>query len=129
MKNQMMKGSSSDYIKVKKQNAIYNNINSNAQFTGFTVNPLKRDGYYYNNMLNVNVPNQCSNNSCSGGILSNARSYQLRLDFKQGKYYNNYTCNCDRDIINNLKNDSSCIATPIDGENVIKCLCSPCAFN
>jgi len=122
----MMKGSASDYITAKKRNAIYVNMQSNAQLTGNTTNPLKRDGFFYNNMLNVCVPNNCTRNDCVGGVLTNARSYQLRLDFKQGKYYNNYVCNCDKNIIQDVGLD--CKVTPIPGELVIDCLCSTCAF-
>lgn len=126
--NQMKKGSASDYITVKKQNAIYVGIKTDAQLTGTTVNPVKKNGYYYNNMLNVCVPKNCNLNSCNGGVLTNARSYQLRLDFNKGKYYNTYVCRCKNDTIYDV-NDDSCVGVPINGPNVINCLCSPCAFN
>jgi hypothetical protein len=132
MLNQMKKGSASDYITAKKQNAIYVNIKTNAQLTGTTVNPMKKNGYYYNNMLNVCVPKNCDLNSCTGGILTNAKSYELRLDFKQGKYYNNYVCNCRRDTIYEVIDDinlAPCSGIPIDGEKIINCLCSTCAFS
>ena len=93
----MMKGTGSDYIKAKKQQAIYENTKSNALLTGNTVNPKKKDGYYYNNMLNVCVPSICDNSSgCSGGVLTNTKSYQMRMDFTQGKHYNQYVCNCSK---------------------------------
>ena len=69
----MMKGSASDYITAKKRNTIYLGIKTNAQLTGTTTNPLKRDGFYYNNMLNVCVPKNCTKNDCTGGVLTNAR--------------------------------------------------------
>ncbi len=128
----MKKGSASDYITAKKQNAIYLGIKTNAQLTGTTVNPLKKNGYYYNNMLNVCVPKNCNINSCIGGVLTNAKSYELRLDFKQGKYYNNYVCNCKRDTIYDVVDDvnvSPCEGIPIDGPNIVNCLCSACAFS
>ncbi len=131
----MMKGFASDYIKSKRQNAIYLNMHSNAETTGNTTNPLKWNGFYYNNMLNVCVPKNCSKNNCTGGVLTNARSYQLRLDFKQGKYYNDYICNCNKEQIYEVTNVcdttgcSTCNVKQIDGQNVVaNCLCSPCAF-
>lgn len=127
MNNQMKKGFSSDYIQAKKQNAIYTSLLKNAQLTGTTVNPVKNNGFFYNNTLNVIVPNDCDSNGCSGGILSNARSYQLRLDFKRGKYYNNYVCNCKSNVIKDV--GESCIITPMDGKSVVECSCNPCAFN
>ena len=98
----MMKGSASDYITAKKRNAIYVNMQSNAQLTGNTTNPIKQNGYYYNNMLNVRVPKNCNLSHCAGGVLTNARSYELRLDFKQGKYYNQYLCKCPKNIIKSV---------------------------
>jgi hypothetical protein len=128
MQNQMRKGTGSDYIKVKKQNAIYSSIKKNAELTGNTVNPVKKNGFFYNNMINVLVPNNCSvANGCSGGVLTNTRSYELRLDFKQGKYYNNYICNCQKDKFCDVITDCEC--TIINGTNIIDCLCTPCAFN
>jgi len=127
MQNQMRKGTGSDYIKVKKQNAIYSSIKKNAELTGNTVNPVKKNGFFYNNMINVLVPNDCSmENSCSGGVLTNTRSYELRLDFKQGKYYNNYICNCQKDTFCDVITDCEC--TRINGTKIIGCLCTPCAF-
>uniref|UniRef100_A0A6C0IN28 Uncharacterized protein n=1 Tax=viral metagenome TaxID=1070528 RepID=A0A6C0IN28_9ZZZZ len=128
----MKKGSASDYITAKKQNAIYVGIKTDAQLTGTTVNPLKKNGYYYNNNLNVCVPKDCNLTSCNGGVLTNAKSYQLRLDFKRGKYYNNYVCNCPNNIIYDVIDDINtepCIGVPINGPNVINCLCTTCAFN
>ncbi len=126
----MKKGTGSDYIKVKKQNAIYLGIKTNAEITGTTVNPVKKNGFFYNNMINVCVPQNCSvANGCSGGILTNARSYELRLDFKQGKYYNNYVCNCKKNHICEILNDTICECTLIPGTRIEDCLCSPCAFN
>ena len=134
MENQMRKGTGSDYIKVKKQNAIYLGIKTNAELTGTTVNPVKKNGFFYNDMINVLVPNNCSvTNGCYGGILTNTRSYELRLDFKQGKYYNNYVCNCKNYIIDSCKtidnNSTTCICSTINGPIVKNCLCTPCAFN
>ncbi len=122
----MMKGFASDYIKAKRQNAIYMNIHANAETTGNTVNPVKKNGYYYNNMLNVCVPNNCNTTSCPGGVLTNARSYQLRSDFKGGNKYNTYVCKCNKEQIYNV--DGLCSVTEVDGKNVIDCLCSTCAF-
>jgi len=127
MKNQMRKGSASDYITAKKRNAIYVGIKTDAQLTGNTTNPLKKNGFYYNNMLNVCVPQNCTPADCAGGVLTNAKSYELRLDFKQGKYYNNYICKCGNNIIKEV--DLECNVTPIPGKLVIDCLCSVCAFN
>ena len=123
----MKKGSGSDYITAKKRNAIYTNMQSNAQITGNTTNPLKKDGFYYNNTLNVNVPKNCTPADCAGGLLTNARSYELRRDFKQGKYYNNYVCKCENNIIQDV--DLECNVTPIPGKLVIDCFCTNCAFN
>lgn len=134
MQNQMKKGTGSDYIKVKKQNAIYLGIKKNAELTGTTVNPVKKNGFFYNNMIDVIVPPNCSvKNGCYGGILTNTRSYELRLDFKQGKYYNNYVCNCRKDIINSCRivhiDGNTCECTTLNGPNIQECLCTPCAFN
>ena len=126
MKNQMRKGSASDYITAKKRNAIYVGIKTDAQLTGTTTNPLKRDGFYYNNMLNVCVPTNCTKNECKGGVLTNARSYELRSDFKQGAYYNNYICKCNNNIIQSV--DLECNVTPIPGKLVVNCVCVQCAF-
>lgn len=123
----MRKGSGSDYITAKKRNAIYDGIKTDAQLTGNTTNPLKNNGFYYNNMLNVCVPQNCTPADCSGGVLTNARSYELRLDFKQGKYYNNYICKCGNNIIKEV--DLECNVTEINGREVIDCLCTVCAFN
>jgi hypothetical protein len=129
MNNQMRKGSGSDYIKAKKQNAIYLGIKTNAQLTEDTVNPMKKNGFFYNNNIIVDVPANCSvANGCSGGIMTYARSYELRLDFKRGKFYNNYVCKCKNDQINDV-NPRTCEATLINGKQVLNCLCSPCAFN
>ncbi len=123
----MRKGSASDYITAKKRNAIYVGIKTDAQLTGNTTNPLKKNGFYYNNMLNVCVPQNCTPADCSGGVLTNARSYELRLDFKQGKYYNNYICKCGNNVIKEV--DLECNVTEINGKEVIDCLCTVCAFN
>jgi hypothetical protein len=125
----MSRGSASDYITAKKQNAIYTSIKVNAQITGVTVNPVKPNGYYYNNFLNVNVPRPCSFNGCAGGILTNARSYQLRLDFKRGKYYNNYVCNCQNKPIKKIFFKEFCEIIELPSNEVVDCLCSTCAFN
>ena len=129
MNNQMMKGSASDYIKVKKQNVIYTGAKRNAQLTGNTVNPVKKNGYYYNNMLTINVPKVCDFNGCKGGILTNARSYQLRLDFKQGKQYNQYICECPNVPIKDILDANSCEIVEMPSTNVVVCPCTPCAFN
>lgn len=138
MQNQMRKGTGSDYIKVKKQNAIYLGIKTNAELTGTTVNPVKRNGFFYNNMINVLVPQNCSvANGCSGGLLTNTRSYELRLDFKQGKYYNNYVCNCTTNTFCNcttsrddvILDKFKCICTELPDKIIQNCLCTPCAFN
>lgn len=126
----MKKGSGSDYIKVKKQNAIYLGIKTNAEITGTTVNPLKKNGFFYNNMINVLLPTECSvENGCYGGILTNTRSYELRSDFKQGKYYNNYVCNCKNNKICDVIEDANCECIIIDGTKIENCLCTSCAFN
>jgi len=130
MKNQMMKGTGSDYIKAKKQNAIYIGIKTNAELTGTTVNPVKKNGYFYNNMINVLVPKDCSvANGCYGGILTNAQSYQLRLDFKQGKYYNNYVCSCPKVTNCDVPANGTCECRTTQSKTVYDCLCTPCAFN
>ena len=123
----MRKGSASDYITAKKRNAIYVGIKTDAQLTGNTTNPLKKNGFYYNNMLNVCVPKNCTPADCAGGVLTNAKSYELRLDFKQGKYYNNYICKCGNNVIKEV--DLECNVTEINGKEVIDCLCTVCAFN
>ena len=128
MKVHMNKGSASDYITVKKQNAIYTNINVNAKITGTTVNPLKANGYYYNNLLNVNVPTPCSFNGCKGGLLTNSRSYQMRLDFKRGKFYNDYVCKSQTEPIKDIINDETCKIVDMPSNKIIIELCSNCAF-
>jgi len=129
MQNQMKKGTGSDYIKAKKQNAIYLGIKTNAELTGTTVNPVKSNGFFYNNMINVLVPTGCSvENGCAGGILTNTRSYELRLDFKQGKFYNNYVCNCKKNTYCEVLDNTNCTCTIINGTRIEDCLCTPCAF-
>lgn len=127
MNNQMKKGYSSDYIQAKKQNTIYTCIKNDAQLPGNTVNPKKKNGFFYNNLLDVNVPNPCNSSNCSGGVLTNAKSYQLRLDFKRGKYYNHYICTCKTSTYNDII--EPCNITVMEGNSVVNCLCSPCAFN
>ena len=48
----MKKGASSDYIAIKKQNAIYEEIPKNASIYG-TTDPLKPNGQTYNNNLTI----------------------------------------------------------------------------
>jgi len=124
----MMKGAASDYIKAKRQNAIYTDININAKLTGTTVNPVKKNGFFYNNVINVRLPKTCNITDCAGGVLTNTRSYALRMDFKQGKYYNHYVCQCKNDVIEDV-NPDNCEVEDINGKNVVGCLCTPCAFN
>ena len=123
----MKKGAASDYIQAKKQNAIYTDMHINAQLTGTTVNPVKKNGFYYNNNLNILVPRNCTKTVCAGGVLTNAHSYQLRVDFKQGKYYNNYVCICTKEPVDSVNED--CDVTQVNGKKTATCLCSPCAFN
>jgi hypothetical protein len=92
----MNRVSSGDYINAKKQNAIYNEIKFNAQHTiPNTTNPVKLNGVQYNNNINLIVPNNCTPIECSGGILQNAKSYDLLYGFNHGKIYNYNRCQCN----------------------------------
>ena len=101
----MNRVSSSDYIKVKKQNAIYTELKKNA-YKNITVNPVKTNGLTYNDNINILLSKNCVVNNCSGGQLNHAKSYDLLYDFNHGKIYNYNRCNCS----------GNC------------CLCFTCAF-
>jgi len=114
----MNRVNSSDYIKAKKQNAIYTELKKNA-YGLQTVNPVKKNGLTYNNNINVLLNKKCVVNDCSGGQLNYAQSYDLLYDFNNGKFYNYNRCGCKNDkCIENNKCD-------VSGNC---CACFTCAF-
>jgi hypothetical protein len=89
----MNRVNSSDYIKATKQNAIYTELKLNSKITlPHTVNPVKLNGHTYNNNFNILLSKNCSPTDCSGGCIQRAKSYDLLLDYNQGKYYNYIRC-------------------------------------
>ena len=89
----MNRVNSSDYIKAKKQNAIYTELKINSKITtAHTVNPVKPNGYTYNDNINILLSKSCTATDCSGGCLQHAKSYELLLAFNHGKYYNYIRC-------------------------------------
>ena len=121
----MNRVSSSDYIKAKKQNAIYKELKYNAQYTvPNTVNPVKNNGVQYNNNIGINIPNNCTPLECSGGTLQYAKSYDLLYDFNHGKIYNYNRCQCNTNPETQLpcQANSKCLLL---GKC---CLCFTCAF-
>ena len=76
----MKKGASSDYIAIKKQNAIYEEIPKNASIYG-TTNPLKPNGQTYNNNFTILEKN-----------IKYVKSYGLRMNYYKGRDYKNYKC-------------------------------------
>ena len=87
----MKKGSSSDYIAIKKQNAIYKELSQNASNLG-TINPVKADGQTYNNNLTIlekNIQDSCNS---GGKNIKYVKSYGLRMNYYKGRDYKNYKC-------------------------------------
>jgi hypothetical protein len=84
--------SSSDYIKLKRQRVIYNEVPINEKTFG-TTNPVKKNGYLYNRnfaffaSLNKPAPN------CACCCLKYARNYALLSDYTNGRIYQNWLCN------------------------------------
>ena len=105
----MNRVSSSDYIKAKKQNAIYTDVKHNA-YKNTTVNPVKKNGLRYNDNIGILLNTNCIVNDCSGGQLNHAKNYDLLYDFNHGKMYNYARCN------STCNTSSNC------------CSCFTCAF-
>jgi hypothetical protein len=121
----MNRVNSSDYIKSKKQLAIYNEIKQNVP----TINPVKQDGNTYNSNFRLCLPDSCTApTDCSGGSLIYSKNYALRLDFNQGKYYRNYKCVCQPQnfTIGCECSTSHDLSIPDISSNCI--LCSKCAI-
>jgi hypothetical protein len=87
----MNRVSASDYIKAKKQNAIYTELKNNA-YTNITINPVKNNGLTYNDNISILLNSKCVVNDCSGGQLNHAKNYDLLYDFNNGKMYNYSRC-------------------------------------
>lgn len=87
----MKKGSSSDYIDIKKQNAIYKELSQNATNLG-TINPVKTNGQTYNNKLTILKKNtqKCCNSR--GKNIKYVNSYGLQMNYYKGRDYKNYKC-------------------------------------
>ena len=115
---------SSDYIKAKKQNAIYTELQYNSKYTSpHTVNPVKKNGLTYNDNISILLNKNCSTLDCSGGQLNHAKNYDLLYDFNQGKTYNYNRCLCNKDItLGNCQAESGCVLL---GQC---CKCFTCAF-
>ena len=121
----MNRVSSSDYITAKKQNAIYKELKYNAQYTmPNTVNPVKNNGVQYNDNINIIIPNNCTPQDCSGGILQHAKSYDLLYGFNHGQLYNYNRCQCNTNPADQgeCQAQSNCLLL---GKC---CLCVKCAF-
>ena len=117
----MKRVSSSDYIKAKKQNAIYTEVKNNA-YTNITVNPVKTNGLTYNDNISILLNTNCIVGDCSGGQLNHAKSYDLLYDFNHGKIYNYNRCIC------NKSGNDNCIAYNKCDTSGNCCLCFTCAF-
>lgn len=101
----MHKVNGSDYITALKRKTIYAGVQYNAVYS-HTVNPLKTNGKTYNKDLALLMPASCTVLDCSGGIITSASSFDLLLNFKEGKRV--YKCTCPN--------------------TATTCLCSPCAL-
>ena len=116
---------SSDYIKAKKQNAIYTELQYNSKYTvPHTVNPVKKNGQTYNDNISILLNKNCSTTDCSGGQLNHAKNYDLLYDFTHGKIYNYNRCQCNKSITppNPCQAESGCVLL---GQC---CTCFVCAF-
>jgi hypothetical protein len=101
----MHKVNGSDYISVLKRKTIYASVKNNA-VQSQTANPVKLNGKTYNKDLALLMPNPCTITDCSGGIITSASSYDILLNFQEGKRVYKSTC----------------------PNNASSSLCSPCAL-
>ena len=87
----MKKGDASDYISIKRQQAMYAELSKNALIEN-TTNPLKKDGVKYND--NLLISKKSNADCCAGGgrDLQYAKNYNLKMDYYNGKIYRNYKC-------------------------------------
>ena len=95
------RASSSDYTKVKRQVAVYSEVQRNATLTKST-NPLKPiTNKKYNMNFGIMPPVGGIVEDCSGCCLKYANSYSLLSDYNNGKLYQTWLCdisggtNCD----------------------------------
>ena len=80
----MQRAQSGEYILRKKQTQLYATLKQNA--ANFqTVNPVKKDGRRYNRFTYITLPAPCTPTGCTGGQMTWAASYAMRLDLKEGK--------------------------------------------
>jgi len=101
----MHKVNGSDYITALKRKTIYSGVKINA-VQSHTANPLKSNGKTYNSDLALRMPQTCTVLDCSGGTITSASSFDLLLNYTEGKRI--FACTCP--------NTSS------------TCLCTPCAL-
>lgn len=121
----MQRVNAGDYIRAKKQVAIYNEVKKNAPTA---INPLKTNGKQYNENYKICVPSTCTPTDCSGGILTYAKNYELKLNYQQGKYYKNYACVCNpkNTTISCVCSTTNDLSVPVISNNCF--LCSKCAL-
>jgi len=86
----MKKGDASDYISIKRQQAMYAELSKNALIEN-TTNPLKKNGEKYND--NLIIIKKSTTDCCVGGSdLRYAKNYNFKMDYYKGKDYRNYKC-------------------------------------
>lgn len=117
----MQRVDSGDYIKAKKNLAIYNEIKKNVP----NVNPLKTNGQHYNENFRLSLPQTCTApTDCSGGALAFAKNYELRLAFQQGRDYRTYKCDCLQRVTIDCAcviQDENDLSNPIISNNCASC--------
>jgi hypothetical protein len=117
----MQRVDSSDYIKAKKQLAIYNELKNNVP----NINPIKNNGRTYNENFRLFLPQTCNSpTDCSGGALAFAKNYALRLDFQQGRDYRTYKCDCNNQVTPNcpcLTSNMNDLSIPTNSNNCPSC--------
>jgi len=89
----MQRVCSSDYITAIKRQTLYKENKSNA-VTQHTVNPVKKNGFTYNNKIAICLPKTCVPGNCTGGVVTAAQSYALLQDYNFGHQYNQIRCAC-----------------------------------
>ena len=108
----MQRVDSSDYIKAKKNLAIYNEIKRNVP----SVNPLKKNGQHYNENFRLALPQTCTGpTDCSGECLTFAKNYELRLAFQQGRDYRSIYCPITTYTVTYDGNGNTSGNPPVDG--------------
>ena len=87
----MKKGDASDYISIKRQQAMYAELSKNASIEN-TTNPLKKDGHKYND--NLIIFKKSNTDCCAGGgrNIHYAKNFNFKMDYYKGRDYRNYKC-------------------------------------